>query len=198
MKLDGSPDFESDFLQWPTEVGWGARGWVAIQLVQPINGSISTTFQIDFPDSAGGTPGLIPFNGVQPGFGPSGAAAYVRTPITGPYQASWIGGTLTTNGGQSFTGFAAHDPTPFNTIHVNTFLKLNGQLPGSTFRLRITGIVATIGGHWDVVVLTGRQLKVGDTGLPSPVVSTRTSNDNPTGATLEFTVDPFTLEVTGP
>lgn len=197
MKADGSPDYEGGFLETITEVGWPS-GWIAIQLRQTINGSISTKFQIDFPDSAGGTPGLVPFDGVQPGFGSSGAATYVKTPLGGPYQPSWIAGVLPAQAGLAINGFATYDPTLFNTISVNVFMKLDGQLPGSTFRLRITGTVSTIGGDWDVVVSSGRSLKAGDTGLPQPVAYSVTSEDNPTGTTLEFTINPSTLEVTGP
>lgn len=196
MKADGSPDYAGGFLETIVGVGW-ASGWIGIEFAQNINGSISSTFQVDFPDSAGGTPGLIPFNGVQPGFGPSGAASYVKSPLGGPYQASWLAGVLTTNAGQSFTGFATYDPTPFNTIRCNLFLRLNGQMPGSTFRLRITGVVATIGGDFSTAVHSMRSIKVGNTGFPTQV-DVQTAEDIATGTTLEFTVNPVTLEVTGP
>ena len=198
---NGQPDYESDFLSTITGVGWASGGF-QIQLNQSVNGSIDTLFRVDFPDSSGGTPGLILFNGVQIGFGPSGAAAYSHgVPNGGAPQDSWTRERLTAGGGLALLGFATHADFPFGTIQSVLNLKTAG-MPADPYRLRITNQVSgsVFGTSLTISIATSRKGII-KSGLQSPVIDTLNFDFGApltSGGTEDFQIDPVTLLITGP
>ena len=198
---NGQPDYESDFLSTITGVGWASGGF-QIQMNQTSNGSINTLIRVDFPDSSGGTPGFILFNGQQIGFGPSGAAPYLHgVPNGGAPQDSWTQERLTTNGGLGLRGFGTYADFPFGTIQTILNLKMAG-LPASPFRLRCTmeTIFQVNGTSLNIDIQTS-QKGIVKSGIASPVISNVHSDFGAPltfGGTQDFQIDPATMICTGP
>ena len=196
---NGQPDYESDFLSTITGVGWASGGF-QVQMSQSSNGSITTLMQVDFPDSSGGTPGLILFNGVQQGFGPSGAAPYLHgVPNGGAPQDRWVQERLTANAGLALRGFGTYADFDFGGIQTVLNLKMAG-MPASPFRLRLTltTIFAVSAGALAIAIQTSKKGII-KSGINPPVISV-VNYDFPAGSggTVDFQIDPATMICTGP
>jgi hypothetical protein len=187
-------DFSEDFLQKITAINFGGGDWVRIQLTGTINAFVETRMRVDLPDQSGGTPGFFLFDGTGVGHG---EASYLMpsNPSTGAIRITkaMLSQKLSTGGGSELTAFGFYDARPFAIPNVLLFIKLDGSMPASPFRLRISiAYDFALTGTMIVQTIKGKSMVP----LGQPPVSSATVEGPDDGSPRDFRVDPDTLQVT--
>jgi hypothetical protein len=173
-----------DFFHKITDVHFG-NNWLNVSTSVPFAAGVTNTVKVDFPNQAGGTPGfnLIP----APGSFPS-------DPHT--VTASDLSHRLITGAGAPVTGFG----TKSGPNNSQVYLKLDKFFPTSVFGVRVS-ITRSGTVHSNTLIKIGTIKSSGmKAGLvtPIPLFSSQQALSLSGNGTFNFSVNPSTLQVTGP
>lgn len=185
-------DYKEDFLQKLTAIHFGSGQWMTVQAAIPtIIGAV--TVKVTFPDMSGGTPGFTYWNANAP-------ATYPAGPL--PITAALLKARLRTDAGASFSGFGEIITVGARNF-VRQWIKLDNEMPKSTFRVRFD--IKFTGGLGSTASLrvSTVQKNTMKPGLKTNTVAFGPSdevhpNSTSTGNPYDFRVNPSTLAVTGP
>lgn len=196
-------DYEEDFLQKITDVRWGGAQWFGVEGPLYGLGSSRSTFEIDFPDQAAGTPGFITVDttGTTINFAPY---LFPKSSPFGPYivRASDLAQKLRTNAGAQVTAFGVKGvATATGTLML---FQLNSQFPSSTFRVRVrlNGPIGTALIFVNCFTVARNWLKAGRSFRDSSEISAASRQEctweSGASGPTDFRIDPSSLAVTGP
>lgn len=180
-----------------TDVHFGGQ-WFFVWGPSSAPGHTSGSFEIDFPDQSGGTPGLIPRLS-----GPPAVFAPYLPIVAGAIKSSDLTQGLKTNAGAKVTAFGYKQY--INVDAALLFFRLGSGFPSSPFRVRTT--VSSIGTASNYFVSVGTLqknfIKAGtvisfDPFDPGPPVLSSARGSFTTAGPRDFLVNPSTLKVTGP
>jgi len=185
-------DYREDFLQKITNINFGSQ-WIGVLVEAFRLQGVTISVQVDFPDQAGGTPGipLLTNDRANPSF------------FSGPHKvtAADMSRQFKTNAGAAVTGFGVRDLVP-NELTSEVLLKLDKFFPKSPFTVRVTLTVNGIGSTNTISVYTIARgtIKPGlvfNSALTIPSFSIQRKGF-PVTRVYDFKIDPHTLLVAPP
>lgn len=179
--------YKEDFLETITGISFPGKKWLFVSQLGKVNAFAVNIFTIDFPDQAGGTPGLVPFNGTGVG---NGQASYLTPGPPFVPTPALERGVLRTNAGAQLHGYGWYDARPFQTPFTRVAIKIDGLMPKSTFRVSVTtSVPPDPGGVNSSIIVT----TVGPRGQVD-----EKSSDQQIGVPHVFRINPTSLAIEGP